>query len=216
MNRTPGVIATAAVVVVMAGLSVWAGPQLPEQVPTHWNAAGEVDGYGSRLSVLVVLPLLALGLGVLLAVLPRIDPRRRNLEAAGRAYLVVWIGVLLLLTGVHAITVLTGLGRDLPVDRFLLAGIGVLFLAIGATIGSVRSNWFLGIRTPWTLSSERSWERTHRLGARLFLVLGALALLSLPLAPPVGFFVLGAGGAVIALVLLGYSYVVWRDDPSRA
>jgi uncharacterized membrane protein len=216
MNRRPGVYATAAAVLVMAAFSIWAAPQLPERVPSHWNAAGEVDGYSGRIFALVMLPLMALGIGLLLYALPRLDPRRRNLEASATAYNAVWVAVLLVLTGVHVMVLLTGLGWEVPVGTLVLAGVGLLFLVIGGTIGEVRSNWFLGIRTPWTMSSERSWERTHRLGGRLFLALGALALLSVPFGPQIGIWVIAAGAAAVVLVLFAYSYIVWRDDPSRA
>lgn len=215
MNRKPGTWATLVVVGLMAGLSWWAAPELPDRVPTHWNIRGEVDGYGSRFQGLVLLPLVAAGLGALLYLLPHVDPRRRNLEQSAKAYNAAWIGVLVVLLGVHAMALLAGLGRDVPVGALVAGLVGLLFLVIGNYLGKVRSNWFFGIRTPWTLSSERSWDRTHRLGGRLFAALGGLTILVAFAAPMAAPILMGAGAVVIILVTMAYSYLVWRDDPDR-
>lgn len=216
MNRRPGIWASAVALAAMTGMSIWAAPRLGERVPIHWNLSGEADGYGGRVQGLVALPLLTLGISLMLAFLPRIEPRRAHLEQSGRAYQAVWIAVLVVLAGVHATALLVGAGYAVPVGTVVPGLVAVLLLVMGNYFGKVRSNFFFGIRTPWTLASERSWDRTHRLAGRLFSGAGGLALLSLPFGPRATAAVLFAGLLVAVAVPAAYSYVVWRDDLSRA
>ncbi len=216
MNRKPGLWAFLLALAVMIGLSAWAAPNLPDRVPVHWGIDGTADRYGSRLEALIAMPLVTLGLGLLFAVLPSVEPRRRHLEESARAYNAVWIMALLALVGGHAIILLSGLGRQVPVPSIALAGVGALLLVLGNYLGKIRSNWFLGIRTPWTLSSERSWNCTHRLGGRLFAALGALILVTVLLSTTAATWVLGIGLAAVLIATVVYSYIVWRDDPDQA
>jgi uncharacterized membrane protein len=94
--------------------------------------------------------------------------------------------------------------------------LGVLFSVLGSVLGKVRPNWFVGIRTPWTLSSTRSWDKTHRLGGRLFLACGIATLVCGLVRPASGVSVMLGTILPSTLVLVAYSYLVWRDDPDRA
>lgn len=118
------------------------------------------------------------------------------------------------LTLVHAAALFTALGEDVPVAPLVLGAIGLLLLVTGNYLGKVRSNFFLGIRTPWTLSSEHVWNRTHRVGGRLFAGVGLLVLATLPLSHVVSAWVLAVGLGAITLGLAAYSYVLWRQDPT--
>lgn len=216
MNRKPGLWATAIAEAVMVGLSAWAAPRLPARVPMHWGPSFEVDGYGSRLEALVLLPLITLGVSLLLAFVPRFEPRRRHLAESARAYNGIWIAVLVVLTGVHLTVLLSGLGYEVPVASIVPVLIGVVLVVVGNYLGKLRSTYLAGIRTPWTLTSERSWERTHRLGGRLFAALGLAVLASALVSGAAAFWLMTAGLAVVVLVTVVYSYLVWRDDPLRA
>jgi len=194
-------------------LVVW--PAAPEQIPVHWNAQGDVDRYGGKVEGLLLLPLMTLAIYLLTRYLPRIDPGRANYARFGGAYAAIRIGVLLLMAGVYAVVLAWVLKRPVDVSRLLPLAVGALFVLIGSVLGKVRPNWFVGIRTPWTMSSKISWVRTHRLGGWLFMALGVLFAAS-------GAFKLGSFGfvviaAVIAVVviLFGYSYVVWKADPEK-
>jgi uncharacterized membrane protein len=117
----------------------------------------------------------------------------------------------------HVFAVLAALGRAANIAPVAGIGIGLLFVVMGNFLGKTRSSWLFGIRTPWTLSSERSWQRTHRLGGYLFMALGLAMVLSALLLPPQAFVWLILGGLLgTVAVLVGYSYLVWRDDPDRS
>jgi uncharacterized membrane protein len=216
VNRKPLLWATLAALAVMAGLSLWAAPDLPSRVPMHFDVRGTPDRLGSRAEALAGIPLLTAGLGALLYGLPLIDPRRENLARSARAYNALGIALEVFLTVVHAALLLNGLGTPVAIERVVPAAIGLLFLLLGNYLGKTRSNWFFGIRTPWTLSSERVWARTHRLGGRLFAGLGAAIVLVALFAPPeVTLFLTGAGAAAVAVITVLYSHLAWRADPAR-
>ena len=118
------------------------------------------------------MPVTTIAIAALLAVIPRFEPRRANLERSGKAYGAIWITVVTLLGGVHVLTVAAALGADLEISRLVLIGTGLLFVVIGNYLPKVRPNYLMGIRTPWTLASDLSWTRTHRLGGRLFVIEG--------------------------------------------
>jgi immunity protein, SdpI family len=196
-----------------AALVVW--PSAPSEIPVHWNAAGQVDRYGGKFEGLLLLPLMALGIYLLLRFLPNIDPGRVNYARFGGAYTAIRAGVLLLMAGIYALVIAWVLKTPVDMSRAAPIGVGALFVLFGSVLGQVKPNWFVGIRTPWTLSSSESWARTHRLGGRLFIALGVLfAATGLFKLPSFGKVAIGAAIAVVA-VLVVYSYFVWRGDPSK-
>jgi uncharacterized membrane protein len=219
MNRRPMILVSALVIGVMLVASVWAYASLPAdaQVPIHWGPDGQADGYAGKAVGLFLLPAIAVLAAAMFWILPRIEPRRANLERSGKAYAAIWIGVMLLLGGLHLLAVSVAMGAEFDLTRIVLIGTGVLFVVIGNYLPKVRSNFLVGIRTPWTLTSDRSWTKTHRLGGRLFvlegLILVVAGLLGIGGAVQVG--VIIAGVAIIVGVAFVYSYVVWRDDPER-
>ncbi|HMM42592.1 MAG TPA: DUF1648 domain-containing protein [Thermomicrobiales bacterium] len=202
----------------MAGMflaSAIAWPTTPDRVPMHWNAAGEVDGYGGKLEGLFLLPAITLGLYLLLLFLPRIDPGRANYSLFSGSYAIIRISMVVLMAAIHALVLLWI--KDIKVNASLvvMTGVGLLFIVIGLVLGKVQPNWFVGIRTPWTLSSRRSWVRTHRLGGWLFIAMGlvmiAAEFLSASLMAPV-ILVTTLGSVVVMFV---YSYLEWRKDPDK-
>lgn len=194
-------------------LSIAAYGQLPDPMPTHWNIHGQVDGYASRLVGAFLNPLIMLAIAVMIPVLPKIDPRGRNYEKFGMAYLTMMHATITLLFVVHLFALASALGMNVPIARLAPAAVGLLLIVIGNLLPRVRSNWMVGIRTPWTLSSDRVWERTHRMGGYLMMGLGVLLLLATPFAPVSATVILIVGGALV--VVLGvtiYSYVLWKQE----
>lgn len=206
------------IVAAMLLLSALAWVRIPAgtRVPVHWNAGGQVDRYGSRFEGLMVMPLVSLFMAALLAFLPLFEPRRSNLLKSSRAYFMTCLAVLVFLLIMHSAMVLTALGRDVSVPGVTMSAAGVIFIVIGNYLGKTRSNFFYGIRTPWTLSSELSWARTHRLGGKLFMLLGVVLLASVFFLPPawlIGILMVGLIGLTVLLMV--YSYVVWKNDPNK-
>ncbi len=200
-------------------ISAWAWGQLPDdaQMPIHWGIDGQADGFAPKGIALALLPLTGLLLLGLFAVLPSIEPRRTNFERSMKLYSVVWIGVMALLVAIHVAMIAVALGNDLPMDRLVVGGVGLMFVAIGNFLPKTRSTFLMGIRTPWTLTSERSWAKTHRLGGFGFVALGLLM---------IGMGIIEATGVALAAVVIAavvvlipglviVSYLAWRDDPDR-
>jgi immunity protein, SdpI family len=221
-----GLAASAILIVLMLALSLWAMPHLaPDgQFATHWNLNGQADRYGSRTMVLWFMPGLAIGLAALLAVFPFIDPRRKNLQRSSLPYLVSWIGAFVVLGFAHMMMVLNAAGSlnlaDVSSGPGLLRWISILvggfFALLGAVMGKIRPNWFIGVRTPWTLSSDLSWDKTHRLAGWLFMLTGLATVMTAWLMIPRWALVVLIGGTLVSgLVAVGYSFLVWKSDLAR-
>ena len=187
----------------------------PDRIPLRWGMNGEVNGYGGKFEGLLLLPLLALGTYLLFLVVPRLDPLRANYPHFAGAYTLFRFGVLAFLALVYGFIHLWLRGYHLPVKGLIPILMGGLFILIGSVMGKIRPNWFVGIRTPWTLSSKRSWTKTHRAAGWVFMSEGACLVLA---------GLLRSGGALLAAIAIGgagivgtivYSYVLWRDDPDR-
>src|SRR5258706_9717234 len=146
------------------GVSIWAYPQLPPTIATHWNVGGTADGFSSRATAVLIMPLVIIGLTGLFNVLPKLDPRRANYaKFIGTYWLIANAVILFILVG-HGMIIATGLGYPVKVDRFMPIGVGLLLIVLGNFLTRVEPNWFIGIRTPWTLSSDTVWRKTHRTG----------------------------------------------------
>ena len=219
MNRRPLVLAGTVTVLAMLAVSAWGWAQIPPgaEIPIHWGIDGRPDNFAPKELALLALPAGALVLLAVALALPSVEPRRGNLVRSATAYRAIWIGVFALLLGVHAVSVLAATGADLPIATIATGAAGILLVIVGNFLGKIRSNFFVGIRTPWTLTSERAWSRTHRLGGRLFVVLGAALLVTAIVGAGSGILVaiLGAGLFGIVITLFVYSYLVWRGDPDR-
>lgn len=199
---------------VLAGVAAW--PELPATMEIHWTAAGEADGTTSRAVGVLGIPVLAALLLGLFAVLPTIDPLGENVEAF-RGYYDGFVLVLVaFLLGVHGVILAANLGIDVPMVLVVMIGTGAFLAYVGVLLQHAEPNWFVGIRTPWTLSSETVWERTHAVAGPTFVLAGAgIAVvgvvawaLDVPevLTPALLGIVL-----VAAFVPIGYSYYCYRE-----
>ncbi|MBI4928406.1 MAG: SdpI family protein, partial [Anaerolineae bacterium] len=156
------------------GVSLWADPQLGDRIPSHWNAAGQVDGYSDSFGGLYLLPIVIFGLGLLLVFIPSIDPLRANVDKFRGAYHWVIVGMSVYFLYLHVLIVLAALGAGFNMVTMMLPAMGVLFFGLGFMVERSKPNWFIGIRTPWTLMSPTVWEKTHRLGGWIFKIGGVL------------------------------------------
>jgi len=205
------------VLLIMFAISFWAWPQIPagQLVPIHWNINGEPDRYGSKFIGLFLLPLITAGTVLLFTIIPYIDPRRANIVQSRKAYFVTWGGTMLFLLVIHLAGTLNTLGQAIDIIVITSISVGILLVVIGNYMGKIRSNYMFGIRTPWTIDSELAWNKTHRLGGKLFMFIGLLTILSavfLGDATPV--IVMLGGLITITLILIVYSYLVWKNDPT--
>lgn len=168
-------------------LGIWAYPQLPAMVAGHWNAAGVVDGYLPKFWGVFFLPVILLGLWALFTLLPNIDPLKENVVAFRKDYNIVVLMILLVLVSLFKFTLLWNLGYHFPITLIVLGLLNVLFIGIGLVLPRMKQNYFMGIRTPWTIASEKVWEQTHQRGSKLFIAAGVIGLISL------------LGGSVVAV-----------------
>lgn len=187
--------------------------RLPRRVASHWDLHGEVNGYSSRLVVVLLVPMVALLMAVVLAYAPRLDPKRRNFPLHAGAYWVVTNTILVFLAAVHVVIIGFNLGWHINMNAVMGVGLGVLFVVLGNLLTRVRPNWIFGVRTPWTLSSDLAWRESHRVAGYGFVVAG-FAVLVTALAWPAAMLVVtmvGVGGS--ALVSVVWSYIAWKRDP---
>jgi immunity protein, SdpI family len=190
-------------------------PRLPASVPTHWDASGHVNGWSSRLWGAWLMPVILLAMWALLKVLPAIDPRGANYPKFEGAFEGIIIAIMLFLLGLHIIVLRAALGYAVPMERVMPVGMGALLIIIGILLPRAQPNWFIGIRTPWTLSSDRVWEKTHRFGGRVFVAGGVVILIAGLLISRGAHIVLFAVITLCAASVLLYSYLEWRRERSH-
>lgn len=200
------------IAVVALAISVWAYPSLPPTVATHWNLRGTPDGFSSRFVAVAIGPLVIIGIMLLFNVLPKFDPRRENYAKFLSTYWLFANAVIVFMLILHGLVIATGLGYSVRIDRMMPLFIGLLFVVIGNYLTRVEPNWFVGIRTPWTMSSDTVWRKTHRTGGWL-MVIGGLALATGAFLPHTALLPLLIGIiVVVAVIPIVQSYVLWKRE----
>lgn len=184
-------------------------PKLPEQVPSHWNIHGEVDGYMSKPWGVYLMPMISLFSSILLMLLPKIAPKGFKLDQAKKVYEIIVLVMALFYLGIMVLSFEAGLNRAIDMNQWVLVGMGALFIIIGNYLSKVPRNFFLGIRTPWTLASDKVWYKTHRMGSWVFVIAGVFAVVGGLLKWPFSWMII----AVIAAALLPviYSLVIYKQ-----
>jgi len=185
-------------------------PHLPEQVPGHWNIHGEVDAYYPRSFGAFFAPLLTIGIYLLMLVLPLLDPRRDNYQRFSTAYMYTRWGLVLLLTVLHITTILFSLGYNIDVAMVVKSLVSVLLILIGNFMGQIRHNYFVGIKTPWTLANEEVWQRTHRVGGKIWVVGGLICLAMSFFSTVWAAYIFFAVIIIMAIVPIIYSYLLFN------
>lgn len=198
-------------IAVVAGAVLW--NQLPEQMASHWNANDQVDGYMPKFWGVFLMPLVTLGMFGLFILLPNIDPLKANIAQFRGAFNLFILFMTAFMLYIHALTLAWGLGyQSFKMSAAMLPFLGLLFMFVGYLLRQAKRNFFIGIRTPWTLSSDSVWDKTHRLGSLLFMVSGVLAILGSFFGGMAAFwlFFFPLMGSTLALVI--YSYILYRNE----
>lgn len=188
---------------ILAGVVLW--NQLPEQMPTHWNAAGEVDGWSSKPFAVFGLPLILVAAQWLCVLATTTDPKRQN-HSEKIYHLVFWIMPVLSIV-LHAITYLTVLGVGVRIEMVMPIFMGLLFVIIGNYLPKCKQSYTIGIKIPWTLNNEENWNKTHRLAGWVWVIGGIAIMLTGFFGGFVAFFVITL---VMVLVPTIYSYLLHR------
>lgn len=207
-----------AMVAVMFAVSAYAWFHLPAgvRIPVHWGLDGQPNRYAGKAEGLLLPPLVAMSMAVVFRIIPIIEPRQRNLLRSYVAYRAVGLSVAGFILALHLLVTARLLGL-IHVGMTMIAGVGmgILFMALGNYMGKVRSNFLFGIRTPWTLTSNIAWDKTHRLGGRLMFLTGLAGLVLCPWLGTIGFRILMFSVLAIVLFIVFYSWLVWRSAPDR-
>jgi uncharacterized membrane protein len=205
--RTKGLIAFS--VLSVAGIALLYS-RLPQTIPIHWGISGVVDGWGPRANI-IWMALLPLGMVALFRLLPRLDPRREAYVKHAKALAFMETAMVFFFAGISWLIVATSLGFPIDVGDTIRIGIGLLFVVLGNFMGQLKRNYFVGIKTPWTLADDEVWRRTHRRGGWVFVVDGILFIVSAAL----------PDGLVLSIIMVFfilsmvypfiYSYRIWRS-----
>ena len=195
----------------LAGVLLW--NRLPDQMASHWNINDQVDSYMPKFWGVFMLPLITLGMFLLFLVIPAIDPLKANIAQFRKSFnlfIVLIIGFMIYLYG---LTLAWSLGSTrFKMSGAMLPAIGLLFIFVGFMLRQAKRNFFIGIRTPWTLSSDKVWDETHRLGAVLFMISGGLAFIGGFFGGVNAFWLMFVPIIGSTIFLLVYSYILYQRE----
>jgi uncharacterized membrane protein len=167
------------IIILSFAIGIYYYPQMPEKVASHWNAEGQVNGYTSKFWGLFLMPIISAGMLFLFILIPRIDPLKSNIQEFRKYFDGFIVLIIVFLFYIHLLTIFWNSGYTFNMLTFLSPALAILFYSTGILIENAKRNWFIGIRTPWTMSSDKVWDKTHKLGGKLFKIVGILALLAI-------------------------------------
>ncbi len=210
-RTTTIVVLTMLVAATFAGLLLW--NRLPEQMASHWNVNDQVDGYMSKFWGVFMLPLITLGMSALFLVVPSIDPLKANIAQFREVFNLFIVLIVAFMIYIHGLTLAWNLGyTSFKMSGAMLPAIGLLFIFAGFMMRQAKRNFFIGIRTPWTLSSDTVWKETHRVGAVLFMISGVLAFIGGLFGGMTAFWLMFIPVMGSTVFLLVYSYVLYQRE----
>jgi uncharacterized membrane protein len=206
-NRTADWLSFALVCIPVA-LAAWLWPTLPDPMPSHWNAAGEVDGYMPKFQGVALLPLVAAGTWGLMKLIPLVSPKGFRTDTFANVMNIFQVTMVAFMALVAVLVLMAASGIDVRMNQMVFAGCGIMLAVIGNYLSKVRKNFFVGFKTPWTLASDEVWNRTHRLGGKLYVAAGVVMVIGSLFSVPSPLVI----GLVITLGLypMLHSYFLYR------
>jgi len=196
---------------ILAGLLLW--NRLPDQMASHWNVNDQVDGTMPRFWGVFMLPLITLGMLALFLVVPAIDPLKANIAQFREAFNLFIVLIVAFMIYIYGLTLAWSLGyTSFKMSGAMLPAIGLLFIFVGFMLRQAKRNFFIGIRTPWTLSSDTVWNETHRIGAVLFMISGMLAFIGGLFGGTTAFWMMFIPIIGSTIFLLVYSYILYQRE----
>jgi uncharacterized membrane protein len=186
-------------------------PTLPEQIPIHWNAKGEIDGYGPKYSSLILACVPAL-IYLLMTYMPKIDPKKENYKKHSKAYSIITASTVIIFIVLHWITILAALNLINRVDFFVKLLVAILFVILGNYMTQLRFNYFTGIKLPWTLASETVWKKTHRVGGIGFMIIGIIYIISSFISGSLSFIITMVSLFILMSFTTIYSYIEYQKE----
>jgi immunity protein, SdpI family len=211
MSTRNTIIISLIVILAATIVSVAVYPQLPEMAASHWDANGQVNGYLPRFWAAFLMPIMSIGLLFLLLAVPSIDPLKANIAKFRNYYNVFVLVIVVFMLIIHGITLAWNLGYDqFNIGNAIVPAVGLIFIFAGIMMAKAKRNFFIGIRTPWTLSNDTVWDETHKLGSKMFIGAGIVSFLS-AFFGEIGFWVMFIVIMIAAIVPIVYSYILWRN-----
>lgn len=195
-------------------LSIYFYPKMPEAVASHWNMYGEVDGYIQKAWGVLLMPVVILILLFLFLIIPRIDPLKANIHKFRNHYETFMVVTALFFLYTHLLILLWNVNIRFNIIQLLSPAFAALLYYSGVVTENARRNWFIGIQTPWTLSSERVWNKTHKLGGKLLKIVAGITLIGVVL-PSLAVFLMVLPLLIVAAYLVIYSYVEYGKEAKR-
>jgi uncharacterized membrane protein len=200
-------------------LAAWLYPSLPQRVPTHWNIEGKVDGWGDKSWATFLVPAMMIAFLVLFAFLPALSPKHFEVDSFRSTYLYILVLLTALFFYMNGVILLATWQevregpKFMDIGRALIGGMFLFFALLGNVMGKVRKNFYIGIRVPWTLASDRVWNDTHRLAAWVMVSVGVIGfLLVIAGASPIVAIGLLIGSMLIPVV---YSFIHYKSLERR-
>jgi uncharacterized membrane protein len=212
-KKNISIIPPTSILIIIAGMFILSFvllPYLPDIIPTHWGLSGKADGFSPKAFGAFFAPVLALAIAVLFPVFQRMDPKRESYENFQKTWERLQIGIIAFFAYIHIITLFAGMYSFISdrVGMLITSGMGILFILIGNSMGKIEQNWFVGLRTPWTLSDPEIWRKSQRMAGLLF-VIGGIIILSLSLtvhSAPILFIAFISSTLAISVIPILYSY----------
>ncbi len=197
-------------VMFLSGIALYS--RLPDQIPIHWNIEGEVDDYASRFWGVFMPPFTNLLVLLIFTFMPLLDPRKENYPKFSRSYRAIKAITVVFFAVLHFLVLAFALGYELDISRIVVVGAALLFIVMGNYLPKVKHNYFVGVRVPWTLASEKVWKKTHRFAGKLFVISGIIIFLSIFVSEIIRFWLIMICALVTSLASMVYSYLVYRQE----
>ncbi len=195
-------------------ISVYVYPAAPDEVPSHWNAKGEVDGYMSKFWGLFILPIIMSLLFPLFLILPKIDPLKKNVMKFINYFHGLIIVLFCFFFYIHVLIIFASFGTIFNMTVMIMPALGLMFYFIGIVTENAKQNWFIGIRTPWTLSNEKVWNKTHKLGGKLLKLMALLAIIGIFFGEW-GIWLFIVPVLALSFYLVAYSYFEYQKETKK-
>lgn len=198
------------IIIISFVIGIYFYSQMPETVASHWNERGEVNGYMPKFWGLFLMPIISIVLFFLFLLIPKIDPLKENINKFRKYFDKFILLIIVFLFYIYLLTIFWNLGGIFNMALFMTPPMGVLFYYAGVLIENAKRNWFIGIRTPWTLSSDNVWDKTHKLGGKLFKIGGIITVLG-AFFPKYSFYFIFPI-FLISIYLVVYSYLEHKKE----
>jgi len=196
------------IIIMMFAASIYFYPQLPDKIPTHWNFKGEIDGYSGKLTGAFLMPVMNIIMYGLFIFMPVLDPKKENYKLFESTYIYFRYLFHIFFLGMHGLIIAAALGYNVDTGRLVTLAVSLLLMLMGNVMGRLKHNYFVGIKTPWTLANEEVWRKTHRLGAVIWTGGGLAGVIMSLLRLSMGWAFI-AIIAVMTFIPIVYSYLIF-------